>query len=85
MGKVDTVPCIGPLMRHLFDALPDAKRGVWAESAAALAGDMRHKLDSGDVVMVKGSLSMNLARVVDAIRKMGHGQPDPAVVGPEDE
>ena len=85
MGKVDTVHCIGPLMRHLFDALPDAKRGVWAESAAALAGDMRHKLDSGDVVMVKGSLSMNLARVVDAIRKMGHGQPDPAVVGPEDE
>ena len=85
MHKVDTVHCIGPLMRHLYDALPDAQRGVWAESSTALARDMRHKLDSGDVVMVKGSLSMNLARVVDAIRKMGHGQPDPAVVGPEDE
>lgn len=85
MRKVDTVHCIGPLMRNLYDALPEAKRGVWAESSTALAGDMRHKLDSGDVVMVKGSLSMNLARVVDAIRKMGHGQPDPAIVGPEDE
>ena len=29
------------------------------------------------VVLAKGSLSMNMARIVDAIRKMGHGQPDP--------
>jgi UDP-N-acetylmuramoyl-tripeptide--D-alanyl-D-alanine ligase len=33
---------------------------------------LRHRVDAGDVVLAKGSLSMKLGMVVDAIRKMGH-------------
>ena len=40
-----------------------------------LLRDLRGRVDSGDVVLVKGSLSMGLGRIVDAMRKMGH--PDP--------
>ncbi len=72
VAVLDRVHCIGPLMKHLYDALPDDKRGLWYETSAELAADLRGKLDSGDVVMVKGSLSMKLAQIVDAIRKMGH-------------
>lgn len=77
MQKVDCIHCIGPLMKSLHRALPPEKRGAWAETSAEMAEGIRHRLDSGDVVMAKGSLSMGLARVVDAIRKMGHGQPEP--------
>ncbi len=69
---IDTVHCVGPLMQHLHNALPEAKRGKWVETSDVLAPHVHSVLDSGDVVMVKGSLSMKLARIVDAIRKMGH-------------
>lgn len=73
MSRIDRVHCIGPLMRHLYEALPDHRRGVWMESSEALLADgLRRHLDSGDVVLAKGSLSMKLGLIVDAIRKMGH-------------
>ena len=72
MQRIDTVHCIGPLMRSLHDILPEAQKGHWFETAEEAAAQVRRHLDSGDVVLAKGSLSMKLAMVVDAIRKMGH-------------
>ncbi|KIC48417.1 UDP-N-acetylmuramoyl-tripeptide--D-alanyl-D-alanine ligase [Tateyamaria sp. ANG-S1] len=72
MERIDKVHCIGPLMKHLYDALPAEKQGLWAETSDEMAAQVARRLDSGDVVLAKGSLTMNLARVVDAIRKMGH-------------
>ena len=59
-------------MRALYDLLPDHQRGEWCATSEEIARNMRRKLDSGDVVLAKGSLSMKLGLVVDAIRKMGH-------------
>ena len=72
METIDKIYCIGPLMRHLYEALPLEKRGLWTETSAEMVTNIRRKLKSGDVVLVKGSLSMKLALVVDAIRKMSH-------------
>ena len=72
MENIDVVHCVGPLMRHLHAALPEPQRGLWGETAEELATHVPRRLDSGDVVLVKGSLSMKLALVVTAIRKMGH-------------
>ncbi len=72
MEVIDTVHCIGPLTQHLHAALPERKRGLWAETSQDLAPLVSRRLDSGDVVLVKGSLSMKLSQIVDAIRKMGH-------------
>ncbi|SFK51620.1 UDP-N-acetylmuramoyl-tripeptide--D-alanyl-D-alanine ligase [Shimia haliotis] len=70
--KIDTVHCVGPLMRHLYEALPEIKRGRWSETSAEMAADVRRLVDAGDAVLAKGSLSMGLAKVVDAVRKLGH-------------
>ena len=72
MQNIDVVHCIGPLMRNLYEALPDHQRGEWSDTSADLTPNLRRHLDSGDVVLAKGSLSMKLALIVDAIRKMGH-------------
>lgn len=69
---IDLIHCVGPLMRHCYDALPEAKRGHWTETSTEMATHVGRDLDAGDVVLAKGSLSMGLARVVDAVRKLGH-------------
>lgn len=70
--QIDIIHCVGPLMRSLYDILPQAQRGAWFATSAEAAARVKSHLDSGDVVLAKGSLSMKLALVVDAIRKMGH-------------
>lgn len=78
VAEIDIVHCVGPLMRHCYDGLPEAKRGHWFETSAEMAATVGHDLDAGDVVLAKGSLSMGLARVVDAVRKLGHTAPKDA-------
>lgn len=71
MGQVDQVHCIGPLMQALHQALPDDKRGLWAETSAEMAAHLPELIRDGDAVLAKGSLSMALAQIVDALRKLG--------------
>ncbi len=73
--KIDVVHCVGPRMHALYKALPAAKRGEWHEEAAGLAARVHHLIDAGDVVLAKGSKSIYVTRVVDAIRKLGHPAP----------
>ena len=70
--KIDRIHCIGPLMKELYEALPIEKRGRWAETSEEMAAEISRDLQAGDIVAAKGSLSMGVARVVDAIRKLGH-------------
>lgn len=75
LAAIHRVHCVGPLMRHLWEALPEAQRGRWTETVDEMLDGLSRDLDAGDVVLAKGSLSMGLGRVVDAIRKMGHPAP----------
>jgi len=72
LQSIDLVHCAGPLMRHLWTALPEQKRGHWTETAAELVPQVQRLVDAGDVVLVKGSKGSKVSLVVDAIRKLGH-------------
>jgi UDP-N-acetylmuramoyl-tripeptide--D-alanyl-D-alanine ligase len=56
---IDGVYCVGPLMRHLYDLLPADKALGWHEDPATLQPQkVAALLQSGDVVVVKGSKKM---------------------------
>ncbi|MFC0340483.1 UDP-N-acetylmuramoyl-tripeptide--D-alanyl-D-alanine ligase [Paracoccus niistensis] len=69
MQGVALVHACGPRMRHLIEALPEEKRGVWSEDAADLCARAGELVRDGDVVFVKGSKGSRVASVVDAIRR----------------
>lgn len=68
-NKIDAVFCCGPLMRHLWDALPAAKKGGYAESSAALEPQVVATVGTGDVITVKGSLGSRMKIIVTALEK----------------
>ncbi len=68
-NSVDLVFCCGPLMRHLWQALPPTRRGFYAENSAALEGEVLAVLRAGDVVMVKGSLGSRMGPIVTALQR----------------
>lgn len=74
MAQVDLVHSAGPRMRHLHDALPPAKRGIWAQTAEELASRATELTGSGDIVLVKGSKSSKISTVVDALRRSAQGR-----------
>ncbi|MGR3485167.1 MAG: UDP-N-acetylmuramoyl-tripeptide--D-alanyl-D-alanine ligase [Paracoccaceae bacterium] len=76
-ASIDLFHLAGPRMTHLAAALPEAKRGRVAADADGLAAGVRALVADGDVVLVKGSKSSRIARVVDALRAIGHPAPRP--------
>ena len=69
LENVDYVHACGPLMKHMFDALPDERRGSWTPTSAELIPHVLKDLRAGDVIMVKGSNGARLGLLVDAIKK----------------
>ncbi len=66
---VDVLCTVGPLMRHLRDALPERLRGPHADAAAEMVAPLKEMLRAGDVVMLKASNGTGLGHVVRALRE----------------
>ena len=73
--KVTLIHCVGPLMRALWEVLPDHQRGLWTATAPELAARARGLIDAGDILLVKGSKGSKVSLVVDALRKLGQAAP----------
>ena len=65
---IDVLYAAGPLMNHLWEKTPAAKRGAYAANSTELKDSLLAQLRSGDVVMVKGSLGSRMGILVDALR-----------------
>ena len=68
---IDQVFTCGDMMEHLHDALPPALRGPHADDSLTLAALLAEAVRPGDIVTVKGSNSMRLSLVVEALRGLG--------------
>ena len=66
---IDLVFCSGPLMHALWEARPSARRGGYAETAAALEPAVLDAIHAGDAVMVKGSLGSKMGPIVKALER----------------
>ncbi|MCS6921911.1 MAG: UDP-N-acetylmuramoylalanyl-D-glutamyl-2,6-diaminopimelate--D-alanyl-D-alanine ligase [Elioraea sp.] len=70
-ARIDLVFCCGPLMRHLYEALPMRMRGAHAADSDALLPLLQGALQPGDVILVKGSLGSRMGRIVEALARPG--------------
>jgi UDP-N-acetylmuramoyl-tripeptide--D-alanyl-D-alanine ligase len=70
VSDVDQFHLVGPMMEHMYNALPPEKRGVWVKTADELVDQIKNLLSAGDTVMVKGSNYTRVSRVVDAIKNI---------------
>jgi UDP-N-acetylmuramoyl-tripeptide--D-alanyl-D-alanine ligase len=68
--SADLVFCCGPHMKTLFEALPPARQGAWAQTAATLAPLARAALRAGDAVLVKGSLGSRMRDIIAELEAM---------------
>jgi len=67
---VDITHTVGPLMAKVaFD-----NRGLTAETSEVLAAQIGRQIRAGDVVMVKGSLGMVMAKIIDALVKLSDAE-----------
>ena len=69
----DLVFAAGPMMKHLFDALPAGKRGVWGPDSKAIAEALLAEVRPGDAVVIKGSNGSRMAVLVEALRRRYSG------------
>jgi UDP-N-acetylmuramoyl-tripeptide--D-alanyl-D-alanine ligase len=72
-ASADCLFTCGPLMRSLFNAVPNAVRCVHTVDSAALAPIVAAALRDGDAVLVKGSLGSGMKLVVEAIEAIQCG------------
>ncbi|SFI53140.1 UDP-N-acetylmuramoyl-tripeptide--D-alanyl-D-alanine ligase [Jannaschia pohangensis] len=75
MADIHLVHTVGPLMASLHDALPADRRGEHTDDSEAMSAHLRDMIRPGDAVLVKGSLSMKMARLVDGLKALGETGP----------
>ncbi len=71
LARIDKLHIFGAGGLALWQALRDPKRGEWRAEVPDLAERVRHLLDAGDVVMVRGAACSGARQVVDALRQLG--------------
>src|ERR1700722_16257262 len=72
---IDLLFSCGEMMAHLYDALPAGGRGFHAETSLELAPRVASAVRAGDVITVKGSHSMRMDLVIDALRALEESAP----------
>ena len=70
-ANIDMLHVVGANMKHLYDALPINKQGICAKDADSLAQGLIPMLEKDDIIMVKGSAGMKMAKIITKITESG--------------
>ena len=68
-NHIDLVFAAGPLMKHLYEALPGHLQGAWRDRASDLAAAVAAAVQGGDLVLIKGSNASRMSAIVDALKE----------------
>jgi UDP-N-acetylmuramoyl-tripeptide--D-alanyl-D-alanine ligase len=68
LDGIATVHCVGPRVRHLWEALPEGRRGVFANTAVEMRESLADLARPGDVILVKGSKGSKVSLIVEAFK-----------------
>lgn len=66
---IDLVFAAGSYMKNLYDALPDNKRGAYAEKADMILEPLMAALQPGDIVLIKGSHGSGMYRIAESLQE----------------
>lgn len=64
---IDLVYCCGRMMESLYNVLPTSMQGAYAQDADTLGSLLLLAIQPGDAVLVKGSLGIKMAIIVEAL------------------
>jgi UDP-N-acetylmuramoyl-tripeptide--D-alanyl-D-alanine ligase len=70
MDKVDIVHCVGFRMQVLYNELPKSKRGLWTKTSHEMLVELVKKIKNGDIIVVKGSFSMNMNQITIGLKEL---------------
>lgn len=80
-AKIQLVFCCGDMMAHLFNSLPPEMRGGHAANSADLAPLVTNAVHPNDIITIKGSNSMAMSKVVNALRTLSQEQSNHKLAG----
>jgi UDP-N-acetylmuramoyl-tripeptide--D-alanyl-D-alanine ligase len=68
-AAIDSVYACGPMMAHLWDALPPTRKATYSQTSDGLTPALLEDIRAGDIVMIKGSLGSKMLPLVEAMKK----------------
>ena len=74
-AKPELVITIGSLMRELYGGIPSTIDCLHADKSIDVSEKISDELRAGDLILIKGSLGMNMAPIVSAIKNMKSNSP----------
>ncbi len=68
LDGIDKIFCVGKLMKNLFNQTNNNIRGVYTNDSIEMAKIITDYIIENDIILIKGSCSMNMKLIVDQIK-----------------
>jgi len=67
-ADIDRVFACGPMMKFLWQQLPADQQALWAPTSGELEKQLLSEIQTGDVIMIKGSLGSRMGPLLEVIK-----------------